>query len=243
MRFSFLLLAFFLTLSSPAFAQEETTPAETSAVVEEKTVAPPVNQRITPEPKTEAPKTAVQEQAAPAAEDIKAMDIPVSSEPAPTVEPPPLTEMPQTEMEGMSIAVLRAIDKLSARRHTFDVPVGKTVKFSNSLFIKPQACRKSSPLAQPENAAFLQIWERAAHEKESSWVFSGWMFASNPSLSAMDHPVYDVWVIECKNASTSAKSEKFSSESAPETSPEKSPDASKSEKQTGEAGEPVDTGD
>lgn len=124
------------------------------------------------------------------------------------------------QMEEMNIAVLRTIDKISARTRTFEVPVDKTVKFGNSLFIRLRACRKSSPLDQPESAAFLQIWEKKATDYKSKWIFSGWMFASNPSLSAMDHPVYDVWVIDCKNAPTSsAKSQDFSSEKAPEGAP------------------------
>lgn len=125
----------------------------------------------------------------------------------------------EPQMEDMNTVVLRTIDKLSARTHTFDIPVDKTVKFGNSLFIKARACRKASPLEKPESAAFLQIWERKPAEDKSHWLFSGWMFASSPSLSRMDHPVYDVWVIECKNAATS-KSEVFSSETAPKGAPE-----------------------
>ena len=124
-------------------------------------------------------------------------------------------------MQDMNIAVLRTIDKVSARTRTFEVPVDKTVKFGSSLFIRAHACRKSSPLDQPESAAFLQIWEKKPTEYKSKWVFSGWMFASNPSLSAMDHPVYDVWVIDCKNETTSAKPQDFSSEKAPEGAPVK----------------------
>lgn len=118
-------------------------------------------------------------------------------------------------MEDMNVVVVRSIDKLSARTHTFDIPVGRTVQFGKSLFIKVQACRKSPPVGEPESAAFLQIWERKPHEDASKWVFSGWMFASNPALSAMDHPVYDVWVIDCKKSVTSAKSETYSSEAEP----------------------------
>lgn len=130
------------------------------------------------------------------------------------------------EMEDMSVVVVRTIDKMSARTHTFDIPVGKTVKFGNSLFIKPRACRRSSPIDQPESAAFLQIWERKAHEDESRWIFSGWMFASNPSLSAMDHPVYDVWVIDCKKSATAAKPQDFSAESEPAANPEAATESS-----------------
>lgn len=125
------------------------------------------------------------------------------------------------QMEEMSVATLRTIDKISARTRTFEVPVDKTVKFGSSLFIRLRACRKSSPLDKPESAAFLQIWERKPTDEKSNWVFSGWMFASSPSLSAMDHPVYDVWVIDCKNAATSSKSQDFSSEKAPEGAPVK----------------------
>lgn len=125
------------------------------------------------------------------------------------------------KMENTSIVVMRTIDKLSARTHTFEIPVDKTVKFGNSLFIKVRSCKRASPLDRPESAAFMQIWERKPSEKDSTWIFSGWMFASNPSLSAMDHPVYDVWVMECKNAATAAKpAEVFSSEKAPAHAPE-----------------------
>ncbi len=122
-------------------------------------------------------------------------------------------------MTDMNIAVLRTIDKVSARTRTFDVPVNRTVRFGQSLFIRVRACRKSSPLERPENAAFLQIWEKSASDGKSHWVFSGWMFSSNPSLSAMENPVYDIWVLDCKNNATSLKPEKFSSEKAPDEAP------------------------
>lgn len=130
------------------------------------------------------------------------------------------------EMEDMNVVVVRSIDKLSARTHTFDIPVDRTVQFGNSLFIKVRACRKSPPVGEPESAAFLQIWERKPHEEESRWIFSGWMFASNPALSAMDHPVYDVWVIDCKKSVSAAKSEEYSSEDAPSEDAAAKPEAS-----------------
>ena len=100
---------------------------------------------------------------------------------------------------------LRALDKITARTLTFQADVGSTVKFG-SLFVRVQACRKSPPVEQPESAAFLQIWEEHQNKEISSigvidshpeWVFSGWMFASSPALSYMDHPIYDVWILDC----------------------------------------------
>lgn len=93
------------------------------------------------------------------------------------------------------IVKLRSLDKITAHNETFEAKVGSTVKFG-PLFIKVQACRKSPPIELPEAAAFLQIWEVSPEDK-ASWVFSGWMFASSPGLSSMDHPIYDVWVLDC----------------------------------------------
>jgi hypothetical protein len=66
-----------------------------------------------------------------------------------------------------------------------------------------RACRKRPPEDPPEAAAFLEIRDLRKPDAPSV-VFSGWMFASTPALSAMEHPIYDVWVLDCKNASKSA---------------------------------------
>lgn len=93
------------------------------------------------------------------------------------------------------VVKLQSLDKITARTMTFEARVGSTIKFG-PLYIKVQACRKAPPIEQPEAASFLQIWEITA-EDTANWVFSGWMFASSPALSPMDHPIYDVWVIDC----------------------------------------------
>lgn len=90
---------------------------------------------------------------------------------------------------------LRSLDKVTARTMTFDARVGTTIKFG-SIYIKIQTCQKPDLQEKPEAAAFLQVWE-ITPEDESKWIFSGWMFASSPAVSAMDHPIYDVWVIDC----------------------------------------------
>lgn len=98
------------------------------------------------------------------------------------------------------IVKLRSLDKITARTQVFEANVGRTIKFG-SVYIKVQACRKAPELEQPESAAFLQVWEVPAgqdkNEEIAEWIFSGWMFASSPGLSAMDHPIYDVWVLDC----------------------------------------------
>ncbi|PCJ97086.1 MAG: hypothetical protein COA45_10390 [Zetaproteobacteria bacterium] len=90
---------------------------------------------------------------------------------------------------------LQSLDKITAHTMTFEADVGSTLKFG-PLYMKVQSCQKSSPIDDPESAAFIQVWEGGT-EGTAKWVFSGWMFASSPGLSPMDHPIYDVWVIDC----------------------------------------------
>lgn len=91
---------------------------------------------------------------------------------------------------------LRSLDKITARTLTFDAQVGNTVKFGD-IYIKIQSCRKPPPVEKNEASAFMQIWQVDKSKSQSRWIFSGWMFSSSPALSGMDHPVYDVWVIDC----------------------------------------------
>lgn len=118
---------------------------------------------------------------------------PPVSETAPVIAPEPaMTAQPRVK--------LQTLDKATARTQTFEADVGSTMQFG-PLFIKVETCQKSSPIARPESAAFIKIWEtvpeKAGAQEKSEWVFSGWMFASSPALSPMDHPIYDVWLIEC----------------------------------------------
>ena len=94
------------------------------------------------------------------------------------------------------IAVLRWLDKVTGRVNTLDAGVGNTVSIG-TLSINVQACMTRPPEETPENSAFLKIWEDKP-DQDSVEVFSGWMFSSSPALSAMDHPVYDVWVLDCE---------------------------------------------
>ncbi len=105
------------------------------------------------------------------------------------------------EMIREPVAVLLGLDKITARVLRFDAPVGGTVKFG-TLSIIVRDCEKNPPEERPESAAFLQIYENRPGELPVR-RFSGWMFASSPALSALEHPVYDVSVLDCTAASGS----------------------------------------
>lgn len=106
------------------------------------------------------------------------------------------------------IAVLQGLDKITARISTFEAPLNQPVRFG-SLEIIARACDKKPPEETPESTAFLEIVD-VRPDSPSVELFKGWMFASSPAVSALEHPVYDVWVVDCKKASSS------SSETAPE---------------------------
>jgi hypothetical protein len=103
-------------------------------------------------------------------------------------------------------AILQGLDKVTGRVMTIDAPVGASVHFG-TLEIIVRTCRKRPPEEEPESAAFLDIWETRTGAPAAS-LFRGWMFASSPALSALEHPVYDIWVIDCddNNAKTSSPS-------------------------------------
>ncbi len=101
---------------------------------------------------------------------------------------------------------LRALDKITARATTFKAKVGQTLRFGD-IFIKVRACRKPPAVEKEESASFIQVWEKDKKDNESEWVFSGWMFASSPALSAMDHAIYDVWVLGCTGANPEPEAE------------------------------------
>lgn len=93
------------------------------------------------------------------------------------------------------IAILRALDKITARVEEIEVPIGVPYRFG-TIFITVHSCRVTTPEEQPESAAFMDV--TAQTEGEVRTIFTGWMFASSPALSAMEDPVYDLWLMGCR---------------------------------------------
>jgi hypothetical protein len=102
---------------------------------------------------------------------------------------------------AQQVALLQGLDKITARISTFEAPLGEAVRFG-TFEIVARACEKRPPEEPPESAAFLEIVDLRP-DAEAVKLFTGWMFASSPALSAVEHPVYDVWVIDCRKDSSS----------------------------------------
>ena len=109
--------------------------------------------------------------------------------------------LPTVAEEG---AVLQGLDKITARVSTFEAPRDTPIGFG-TLEVVVRTCSKAPPEEPPESTAFLEIYNVPPGE-EATRVFSGWMFSSSPALSAMEHPVYDIWVVDCIKAASSASS-------------------------------------
>lgn len=103
--------------------------------------------------------------------------------------------------DPLPVAVLRTLDKVTARVATIEVPVGSSTELG-ALAVTVRACDKRPPEETPESAAFLDIVETKEGEPAKT-IFSGWMFSSSPSLSALEHPIYDIWVVDCVKSTTS----------------------------------------
>ena len=109
----------------------------------------------------------------------------------------------QQTFRERAFAVLGGMDKVTGRISTFTLPLDVIGSFG-SLEVTPRACRKTPPDEAPESAAFLHI--RDWRDGSGAIAFSGWMFASTPGLSALEHPVYDIWVIDCTNEALGERS-------------------------------------
>ena len=110
----------------------------------------------------------------------------------------PQDRSPESEtLTERNTVVLRGLDKVTARITEIELKVGDEYRFG-TLVLTAKYCRTRPPIEPPETFAFLEIDEEKNERRTR--VFSGWMVASSPALNALEHPVYDVWVISCKAA-------------------------------------------
>jgi hypothetical protein len=108
---------------------------------------------------------------------------------------PPAAALEETPEGFYDVAILQGLNKVTARISQLDVTVGTATRFGN-LEIIVQRCWKAPANERPENAARLEIIDRKPGDAPTV-AFSGWMFSSSPSLSGLEHPVYDVVVLRC----------------------------------------------
>ena len=93
-------------------------------------------------------------------------------------------------------AVFAGLDKITGRIISFEVATGETVQFG-SLQITPRICYTRPATEAPQTDVFAEVDEIGDKENYRR-IFSGWMFAASPGLHGVEHPVYDIWLTDCK---------------------------------------------
>ncbi len=97
------------------------------------------------------------------------------------------------------VAQFSGLDKITGRITTFDVYVNETVQFG-ALQITPRACYSRPPTETQRTSVFVEV-DQVNLTGKIERIFTGWMFADSPALNAIDHAVYDIWLLECKRSS------------------------------------------
>jgi hypothetical protein len=97
-------------------------------------------------------------------------------------------------------AVFDGLDKITGRIISFEVSINETVQFG-ALQITPRVCYSRPPTEPPQTDAFAQV-DEIDEQKQLKRIFSGWMFADSPGLHGIEHPIFDIWLTECKGGTT-----------------------------------------
>jgi hypothetical protein len=116
--------------------------------------------------------------------------------PPPSTTPETMTQTPEGERIANPTATFSGLDKISGRIITFDVALNETVQFG-ALQVTPRACYTRPPTETQNTTAFVEV-DEITLKAEIRRIFTGWMFASSPGLNAVEHPIYDIWLIDCK---------------------------------------------
>jgi len=99
-------------------------------------------------------------------------------------------------------AIIEAVDKVTAENVRFDAPLGKAIRYKGLIYLV-KACETTAPDEQaPDVAVYMQVRTTPTDGPSpvpSKQIFQGWMFASSPGLNPLQHPVYDAWVVSCRN--------------------------------------------
>ena len=101
----------------------------------------------------------------------------------------------QNNLEG-SFTDLKILDKISSKNTLLKLKNGKLITFKD-LSIKSLKCKNSGFDDNPEITAYIQVKDLNDENNNEVFVFNGWMFSSSPSIAPFDHPVYDVWLVNC----------------------------------------------
>ena len=101
----------------------------------------------------------------------------------------------QNNLEGFNTDI-KILDKISSKNTLLKLKNGDLV-IHKDLSIKSLKCKNSEFDDNPEITAYIQVKDLTNENNNEVFVFNGWMFSSSPSIAPFDHPVYDIWLVNC----------------------------------------------
>lgn len=106
-----------------------------------------------------------------------------------------VTEPPAQKIVNKK-ATFSGLDKITGRIINFDEEIGETVQFG-ALRVKTDACYTRPATEAANTDAFVEV-DEITLQGEVKRIFSGWMYAASPGLHGVEHPIYDIWLTDCK---------------------------------------------
>ena len=91
---------------------------------------------------------------------------------------------------------IKILDKISSKNELIKLVNNKEFIYKD-LAIKSIKCTDSKFDDNPEVKAYIQVRDLTKKDRNNVFVFNGWMFSSSPSIAPFDHPVYDIWLVNC----------------------------------------------
>jgi hypothetical protein len=127
--------------------------------------------------------------------------------------------------------VFSGLDKITGRIISFDATMGETVQFG-ALQVTARVCYTRPPTESANTDAFVEV-DEVTLQGEIKRIFTGWMFAASPGLHAVEHPIYDVWVTDCKGGTNPNVAEAPPDQPAAPKQPARTPPPPRAQDQRG----------
>ena len=101
----------------------------------------------------------------------------------------------ESDMSGTKTDI-KILDKISSKNELVSLTNTEELIYKD-LAIKSMKCTNSELDDNPEIKAYIQVRDLTKNDNDKVYVFNGWMFSSSPSIAPFDHPVYDIWLVDC----------------------------------------------
>ena len=195
-----------LTVTGAALARQNARQAQTPPPAPQGPVAQPAPRPVTPAPGQPGELRQAQPTQAPPA--VANPNPPASPKPVPATTPKPAAPTKPAEpakRARYSVAILQALDKVTTETMRFEVPVGQPIRYKTLIFTVRACETAASDEIAPETAAYVIVDTQPKAQAGRAappgrQIYKGWMYASSPGLNPLQHPVYDAWLIACKQS-------------------------------------------